>query len=315
VLFWLVQRLEVSVEPNDAARSVFVPLSLSVLVLSLFAVVATSCGAESSVVSMASNGSSVWVQFDSTTQVATTTSYAWVRSDDGGLTFKPSSAPTVGVSSPTQGCLSSGDCFRGIQNQYVEEKPVGGTWKPAVGYRAKDRGGLSLNGSDGCVSTPFRTVSVLRVGGVETVVVDAGTQGVILRESSGRWRPVAIDRWVPTVAITTKPAGLPLAISNRYFLLVPGFGILLSPALMLLRRKRRGRRAAFGVVILVFGCAVSLTLPAFTRVFSYDAGPPMAVLSALAFVVSLIVARSEATDRPPPPLHYPPDPGHLPGPR
>jgi hypothetical protein len=202
VLNWLTRRVE---RQSLSAQKV---LSLTTLVLSVFAIGATMCDGPSGVQSFTVRGSSVWTPVSKENE----TDSGWVRSDDGGATFVAAEAPPGQSVEPpplfNTACLSNGVCIRGLENDVMEERQPNGRWVPAYGFDRKNRRAIGLDRVQ-CYPIFVRPV-VVRTALGESVLVPMGYQGAFVRDPAGRWRQQAIGRDIPTVKATAvNPARLP----------------------------------------------------------------------------------------------------------
>jgi hypothetical protein len=225
----------------------------------------------------------------------TRTASDWARSSDGGRTWAPAPAPTVGVVKQNELCLRDGMCFRVVRGRRVEVLRSEARWRTAFEFSGEERRRMDVRTMCGALTEDqFADIVFVDVGGTEHVVVAMGTQGVLHRSPTGAWerrsvldlKPISIRgaSWL------SKLLGSPLVLA------------VLAPLLWLLaRRGQARRRAAHALAIVGFG-AIILTVGGgaldFVGVDYTILGPAIAAISVAVFVLSLVVAvRKPAPER------------------
>ncbi|MCP5026655.1 MAG: hypothetical protein GY929_10265 [Actinomycetia bacterium] len=294
------------VEARPAAREVGRSVLTSVvLAATVLTVTATSCEPATMVVGFETSGEGSLVavveygSLDSFEQPV-----VWARSDDGGLTWTAAAHERSGDPGPAlEACRSDGRCFRVRPDEGVDEQ-VAGQWELSFAFtdeeilRMKARGD-SCSGA-GWPEDLFTAITTVAVDDGQAVLVAMGSQGAL------RLDP-ATDEWERVAVVGLRPTPLHGARWLQSLYLVPALVMLASPIALLLgwRRGTTGR----GVIVMLTTAGIAgflLASAGFLIFINADyavAGPTIAGLSVLVFMVSLWVAR-----RPPPRLPPPPSP-------
>ncbi len=231
---WLVWRRAALPPRRDAARA----RALVVLPAAVFAVTATSA------VPPAPSAHAVEVR-DGEIVVAVPDWFT-IASADGGRSWhewkgsrsrSPSSAPA------TRACVPSdpGRCYRVVPNRLrVEQTSDGGaTWTAAWEISRGRQGWLDrvyenpdpLGERSGAAAS--QAVAVQEVPGGHVVAVANGTDGVVLRDVSGRWRRLGFSEPGPEGARLSESAAAPLASPGKRIGPELGAAVLVALAALL----------------------------------------------------------------------------------
>jgi hypothetical protein len=214
------------------------------------------------------------------------------RSTDGATWQSGGNDDVVPQPLTSQPCTTDGRCFRVLDNSRVEERAAGGSgWTTSFSFTAEQNRRMARRVMNMCsvaYDHLFESVTVVRAGQTEVVLVAMGGQGALVRRGPGAWQRVA----VPTEYENYKPLSTrwprwmeQLALSP--FALVGVWPVLRRKRMWQgrLRRTRDGTAMAFvAMVVLGFVWAGLMWF-----VIDYALrGPIVLALSAGAFAMSVV---------------------------
>ena len=285
-------------------------LATTCLVFAGIGVTATSCTAPTYVDAFATDSSGALVaRITVPDAVRPESAFQWARSVDGGVSWQQIPNPGLAFSTAPQACDMSGQCFRVIEGERIEQMDANGDWQTAFKFsgeqrrRMESRSGMCEDATDG-----FRSVTVVDDQPQARVLVAMGGQGVLVRTPDARWHRYAVlDR-------------KPFSLRGSSWFAVAGIraalvGVLLTPLVYVIARWRAGRVRAreIGnqsaiVQAAIIGVAGAMM---FLELDYMIVGPVNVAAAAIALVISLVRA---LTARPAPVVVYPPPPRPLPPP-
>ncbi|MEU6414833.1 hypothetical protein [Microbispora sp. NPDC046933] len=261
---WLVWRRAARPAARDLRRA----RALTVLPAAVFAVTATSA------VPASSSARAVEVRHGEIV-VAVAPDGATIATGDAGRSWhewkgSPSPSPVTRACVPAE----PGRCYRVTPNRLrVEQTTDGGaTWTVAWeisrgrqgwldrGYENPDPYGER---SDRAAST---AVAVQAVPGGHVVAVANGTDGVVMRDASGRWRRLGFPAYDPERALLSEDAAAPLASPGERIGTELGVAVLVALAALLaaLGTRAGARRwpVRFGICAAIMWTSVLLVVTA-----------------------------------------------------
>lgn len=228
--------------------------------------------------------------------VGETRTLRWAVSEDAGLTWQPSSRPPGVEATVRREVCDERRCFRLLDGSRVQERSGHGPWRTSFAFSSEEarRLNLRLSCSSGVLSAvDMRSLMLVPQGEEATVLVAMGAQGVLRRTSGGGWERRAVLDLEP------------LPLHGPSWLAALRFSPLLLGALTLVVLVLAASRSGWqrGLLVLLVGGvgAVSLLLLAgilsFLGVDYVLAGPPVAILSAGAFVATLVLSLRDRSKR------------------
>ncbi|GIH62467.1 hypothetical protein [Microbispora siamensis] len=241
---WLVWRRAALSTRRDAARA----RVLVVLPAAVFAVTATSAlpPAPSAQAVEVRDGEIVVVVpdwFTITSGDGGRSWHEWTGSPSASPSPSASASPSPSSSPATRACVPADPrrCYRVIPGRLgVEQTADGGaTWTVAWEISRGRQGWLdrvyenpdSLGKRSGPAAS--LAVAVQAVPGGHVVAVANGTDGVALRDVSGRWRRLGFPEYVPERALLSEDAAAPLASPGEWIDTELGVAVLVALAVLL----------------------------------------------------------------------------------
>jgi hypothetical protein len=202
----------------------------------------------------------------------------------------------------SQPCTIDGRCFRVVDNNRVEERAPGNAeWTTTFTFTVEQKRRMARRVMNMCsvaYDHLFESVTVLRAGQTEVVLVAMGGQGALVRRGSGVWQRVA----VPTEYEDYKPLSTRWPRWMEQLALSPFALIGVWPVL---RRKRmwqgRRRRASDGIAMALVAMLVLGFVWLGLMMFLIDyalRGPIVVVLSAVACALSVAAGLTPYGARP-----------------
>jgi hypothetical protein len=230
---------------------------------------------------------------------------SWAITADGGRTFERADLPSgTRPTSAGNACGGSG-CFR-VRGEAVEHQTSDGPWRTSFEFSSEQKRRADLRSASSCGrgGGEFSAVAIVRRPDGEHVLVAMGTEGVLHRTPGGTWERRAV-------------LGLsPVPLHGPSWLAMRGLSLWLFAALGIgvfaIGWWRNGvPRGAAALLVSITGATgvVFVYLVTVIRPIDYTVyGPGIALISAVTFVLSLVVALLPWPSPPPafPPPAFPP---------
>ena len=240
----------------DRCRAVLsVSMPVAGAILAVVFSTATSCGPDSAVTRVATDGGLFYAFVDQGWGDP-----QWALSGDGGRTWQPSDAPTgyppprarpdpfedPGPAGPTKVCASDGTCWRVRDQRVIERRSPDGDWIEEFRLSEEEFSAISTGCAGGHVGVLGSIAWADRPAGPH-VLVSLGAKGVLIRYTDGRWERTRVLSAPPIEASLLESA------ASRLVLL---FGPILFIAMWLIGRRRWPSWRA-GLVAVAFGWCLS----------------------------------------------------------
>jgi hypothetical protein len=279
-------------QTTSSVRVLLVPLALLSMV---GATTATSCDGDQGIIAFhhADDGSIEALKSVHEYQPTERIFFGVVATSTDGTTWQSGGngdvVPQPLVSRP---CTTDGRCFRVVDNNRVEERAPGNAeWTTTFTFTVEQKRRMARRVMNMCsvaYDHLFESVTVLRAGQTEVVLVAMGGQGALVRRGSEAWQRVA----VPTEYEDYKPLSTRWPRWMEQLALSPFALIGVWPVL---RRKRmwqgRRRRASDGIAMALVAMLVLAFVWGGLMMFLVDyalRGPIVLALSAGAFAMSVV---------------------------
>jgi hypothetical protein len=211
----------------------------------------------------------------------------WAITADGGHSFERIDlAPNTSPTSTRTACGDAG-CYR-VRGEAVEHRTSDGPWKTSFEFSSEQKRRADLRSSSDCRrgGGEFSAVAIVHRPDGEHVLVAMGTDGVLHRTPGGTWERRAVLGLSPVSLhgpswLAMRAPLLPLLVALGFGVFVIGWwrsGVLRGAIALLV--------CIAGAVGVTFVYVVMVLRPIDYTVY----GPAIALISAVTFVLSLVVA-------------------------